>query len=204
MKHLENEEWRDVKGFEGYYQISNYGRVKSLERIIGRSNGNKQTIRARILKPCISNSGYYEVPLYKDGKGKQYTVHRLVAEAFLRNVNLCVNHIDGNKLNNCVENLEWCTYSDNITHAIKYGLVKHEPKYGKDNPNAKRIVQIHDGMIVKVWDSMADAQRAGFNFKSISNCCRGECKTHKGYEWQYYEEFNNGKSRQQKILLAKA
>lgn len=181
------EEWRDIDGYVGYYQISNNGRVKSIDRVIIRSNNKKQTFKERIIRPAKSPNGYLSVSLFKNGKGKQHTIHSLVATAFLANKNECINHIDGNKENNCVDNLEWCTYSENLYHANKLGLVKHKSRYGKDNSNAKSVVQTLNGRIVKIWDSMADAERNGFSVKSISNCCRGESNSHKGYGWRYCE-----------------
>ena len=104
--------WKDIKDYEGLYQISNYGRVKSL--------GNSQKRKEKILKPEYSNKDYACVHLRKDGKNKKYRIHRLVAEAFMPNPdNLpCVNHKDENKLNNKVENLEWCTHLYNC-HYLK-------------------------------------------------------------------------------------
>ena len=104
--------WVDIKDYRGIYQISNMGRVKSFHKN-----------RERILKNAIGTTGYYYVQLYKNCAFKNEKVHRLVARAFTPNPsNLpCVNHIDSNKLNNCIKNLEWCTHGENITHAIKNG-----------------------------------------------------------------------------------
>ena len=125
------EEWRDIKGYEGLYQISNYGRVKSLDRIVRHGKGNYcRVIKSRILKNNIENNGYYCVVLSKNGKTKTYTVHNLVAFTFLPNPNNlpCVDHKDGNKLNNIVwinkdgsidlikTNLKWCTYKENANN----------------------------------------------------------------------------------------
>lgn len=117
------EEWKDIKGYEGLYQISNFGRVKSL---IGW-NGKKYISREKILK--VSRQGInktycrYKVDLIKDGKRKNFKVHRLVAEAFIPNPNNYkeVNHKDSNPLNNCVYNLEWCDHEYNIKHSIDEG-----------------------------------------------------------------------------------
>ncbi|WP_202818652.1 NUMOD4 motif-containing HNH endonuclease [Clostridium botulinum] len=107
--------WKDIKGYEGLYQVSNLGRVKSLMTTQSRRSG--------ILK-SYNHSGYRRINLYKNGKGKKYYIHRLVAEVFIQNVNNYpeINHIDGNKSNNVIDNLEWCTSSQNQIHAFKIGL----------------------------------------------------------------------------------
>ncbi|NFG01740.1 hypothetical protein FCV36_05215 [Clostridium sporogenes] len=118
--------WKDIKGYEGLYQVSNLGKVKSLI--------TTQSRRIGILK-SYNHSGYRRINLYKNGKGKKYYIHRLVAKAFISNVNNYpeVNHIDGNKQNNRVENLEWCTSSQNQIHAFKIGLQRPNPKIHKGN-----------------------------------------------------------------------
>lgn len=126
------EEWRDIKCFEGIYQVSNLGRVKSLDRKKIQFNGynySEKTYKGKILKPAIVR--YYERVLLqnKDIK-KNYFIHRLVAEAFIPNPNNynCVNHKDENKLNNNVENLEWCTHSYNINYGQRNNKVKNKLK----------------------------------------------------------------------------
>lgn len=124
------EEWRDIKGYEGLYQISNLGRVKSLNRVVICSNGTSHKIKEKILKNGYMTSGYLFVVLRKDDKSKNHSIHRLVAKAFIPNPKNCtdVNHIDGNKQNNCLYNLEWCTRSENLKHAVNIGLVKNQCK----------------------------------------------------------------------------
>lgn len=117
------EVWKDVQGYEGYYQVSNLGRVKNLERKIP-SGYCMRTIPERVLKNNVNEFGYLYVILYKDTKPKKHKIHRLVANAFIDNPESkrCVNHIDGNKQNNCVENLEWATHSENMKHASEKNL----------------------------------------------------------------------------------
>lgn len=114
-----NEEWRDIKGYEGLYQVSNLGRVKSL-----RDKNNKK--RELILKPKIMRNGYLKVDLCKNGKQKTFTVHRLVATVFISNPKNfpTVNHKDENKLNNNVSNLEWCTVLYNNCYGTRLKKVK--------------------------------------------------------------------------------
>lgn len=117
------EEWKDIKGYEGIYLISNFGRVLSLYRF--RSNGKQGYFQlTKMLKPSMTTTGYYKVDLKKDNKRENYKVHRLVAEYFVPNPYKLdtVNHKDGNPLNNHFENLEWCNQSDNILHALETGL----------------------------------------------------------------------------------
>ena len=115
------EEWKDIKEFTGYYQVSNCGRVRSVDRYVPDNHNSKRIAKGMILKPYKTTKGYLKVTLYKDSKKvyKKCRVHRLVAEAFLDNTDNLpqVNHIDGNKENNNVKNLEWCTQEYNLKHA---------------------------------------------------------------------------------------
>ncbi len=119
----QSEEWRDVKGYEGYYQVSNYGRVKSLKR--KRSTGPKPGIlKERILKGTLNGEGYRCVKLYKNGFKKTFKIHTLLADAFipLKYWHECVNHKDGDKSNNRISNIERCTIQYNVIHAFENNL----------------------------------------------------------------------------------
>ena len=122
------EEWRDIPGYEGLYQVSNLGRIRSL--IDKKYDLNEKVVkiinREKMLKQNLTKKGYCNVKLYKNGKGETYKIHRLVAETFIPNPENKpqVNHIDGNKQNNCVSNLEWNTNEENFNNAIKINLVK--------------------------------------------------------------------------------
>ena len=177
-----NEIWKDVKGYEGLYQVSDMGRVKSLERTVTRKNGRKQTIRERILKPRTNQDGYLQVTLYNNGnKIKRFLVHRLVCEAFHENTENkpCVNHIDEDKTNNTASNLEWCTYEENNNH-------------GSRNARMAKALSIPvgqyttEGVLVKVWQSTHEVERQlGFGSSYISAVARGKRKTAYGYVWKY-------------------
>lgn len=120
------EEWKDIKGYEGLYMISSLGRVKSLQPRGGNRNGMPRKGKEHILTPYISSTGYYKVSLVKNNKRSDKRIHRLLASAFIPNPNNKpnINHIDGNKLNNRIDNLEWCTQKENTIHAIETGLRK--------------------------------------------------------------------------------
>ena len=140
------EEWRDIEGYEGLYQVSNLGRVKSLARVVIRSDGKPNTVNEKILKYGM-NRGYCAVVLCKDGKKKMYKVHRLVAMAFLRNPHNLpeVNHKDEDKKNNCVDNLEWCTSLYNINYGshnerVTNIIVNNGSLRGKNHPRSKKVI----------------------------------------------------------------
>ena len=127
--------WKDIPNYEGLYQASNFGRIKSIQ-YFNHAN-NKIYPREKILKPILNEKGYCRVDLSKSGESKRHRVHRLVAKTFLPNpYNLLeVNHIDGNKQNNNVNNLEWCSRSYNMKEACKLGLVIPPKRTKKHNNN---------------------------------------------------------------------
>jgi len=128
------ETWIDIEGYEGIYQISNTGKVKSLQREKWNGNGY-QAIPERILKEVIINTGYNSVSLWKNGKGKAHLVHRLIGKHFLDTYteSLDINHIDGIKTNNTLDNLEVCTRKENINHAFRIGL-------SNNNHSRKKVI----------------------------------------------------------------
>ena len=143
------ETWKDIKGYEGLYQISNLGRIKSLRKKIKNNGafGKRKIItkNEKIVSSYKNKDGYSVVQLYKNNKRKLKLVHRLVAEAFIPNPNNYpyVNHKDGNKANNCVDNLEWCNNSMNQLHAFSKGL----QKCGCDHAKAK--LKYEDVLFIK-------------------------------------------------------
>lgn len=121
-----NEIWKPIPNFEGLYEVSNLGRVKRLDKYINCRNYKKRLLKEKIMKPIRHRDGYNYVRLYNNKKIKIVSVHRLVAETFISNLEnkSQINHIDGNKTNNNVNNLEWVTPKENIQHAIKNGLFR--------------------------------------------------------------------------------
>ena len=164
--------WKDIKGYEGLYQISSHGRVKSLFRY------------KKILKPALQTKGYFYVSLCKPNKN--FTIHRLVAEAFIPNPdNLpCVNHKDEDKTNNHVDNLEWCTYEYNLNFGTRNERIS-ESLLNHTNTSKKVYQYTLDGKFIKEWKSTNECGRNGYNQGTVSSCCRGKIKTHRGYKWSY-------------------
>lgn len=179
---LANEEWRPVKGYDGIYEVSNFGRVRSLDRCVVCSNGVRN-ISGQIIKPYTDTYGYKVVKLRNGKTRKMFFVHRLVATSFICNPNNLpvVNHKDENKENNHSDNLEWCTE--------KYNTNYGSGKFRKANTWKKRIEQLTlDGKHVAFYDSAADLERltgGKYNRKNISMAARGANKTAYGYKWIY-------------------
>lgn len=139
------EEWKDIEGFEGYYQVSSLGRVRSLDRMVRSAvKSGYRTSRGIVMRQDVGRFGYCRVPLSMKRKTVAYLIHRLVATAFIPNPNNhpAVNHIDGNKLNNAVENLEWITHQGNIIHSIGLGLTKIGDSHPRAILNSEQVAFI--------------------------------------------------------------
>lgn len=171
------ETWKDIIGYEGLYKVSDWGRIKSLYNY--KRNGTD------ILKPKIKR-GYYQIGLRKNGKRKWFAVHRLVAQAFIANTNNypCVNHKDENKLNNCVDNLEWCTVGYNNTYNNRISRVVEKTSIA--------VMQYsREGEFIKEYTSISEAARENKIYPgTISGCCRHKkgFYTRGGYIWKYKSE----------------
>lgn len=170
------EHWKDVAGYEGLYQVSDLGRVKSLRsgKIMSLSFSRK--------------TGYKSVILYRDGMGRTYGVHRLVAIAFCPNPDGLneVNHKDECKVNNRAENLEWCTHQYNVN----YGTMRltNERRAAKQS---KPCIQLKDGVEIARYCSTAEAARqTGFALYSIQSCLKGYQKQTHGYQFEYVSEWD--------------
>ena len=180
------EEWRPVVGYEGLYEVSNMGRVKSLERMKW-DNGGCCKVPERILKARKVGGGYLKVNLYKDGKSKSCRIHRLVAEAFIPNPDglPVINHKDENPKNNNVDNLEWCSYSYNNTYN---GKAKKIGKKQRNDPNrSKPVIAIHkvSGLILEFPSIKEASRQLGISKGNICYCCKGKYKSIGGFYWYY-------------------
>jgi len=168
--------WKEIIGYEGFYEVSNSGRVRNLNT-------------GRILKLYTEKIGYISTAISLNGKVKSFRIHRLVAVAFIPNPEKkkTVNHKDGNKLNNNDWNLEWATQLENNLHAVINDLIKRNPRKGL--PNKMAISQyVISGEWVKDYKSISLAAREnGFEQTSISKCIAGKYKTSYGYVWKQKE-----------------
>lgn len=183
MENLSNEMWKPIKGFEGLYEVSNFGRIKSIERFVIKGNRygttTKQFVPTKILNPSRDKDGYLILSLCKNGKGYTRKVHRLVAIHFIPNLDNKpeVNHIDENKNNNRVENLEWCTNIENIRHGT--GMLRSQ--LAKLRP----VIQYDlEGNFIKEWQNYYEAaDYHGVSFKAISNAVVNKhCSA--GFQWR--------------------
>lgn len=174
---MKNEIWKDVAGYEGLYQVSSEGRVKSLER----TDSWGRTVKERILKTNVVGGGYLSVVLYAGGKTRMFFVHRLVCQAFHENPDNKpqVNHINEIKTDNRACNLEWCTCKQNINH----GTAKDRSSKNRSKSVGQYTL---DGALVKFWASTMEVERqAGFNHGNISKVANGKLKQAYGFIWKY-------------------
>lgn len=187
---MKEEIWKNIRDYEGLYQISNNGNVKSLGRWVNTKCKGKRWQEGKILKPSVDKKGYLYVCLCKNGYMKNYYVHRLVAEAFISNPNNypCVNHKDENKQNNCVENLEFCTVKYNVNYGTRNKRVAEKQTNGK---LSKQVLQIDKttNEVIAEFPSVSEVQRQlRIRISNISECCNGKLNTAGGFKWQYKKE----------------
>lgn len=183
-----SEEWRDIQGYEGFYQISSFGHVRHL--VAWRGNHFKSDYISHISKttPYIDSCGYLRVALSAHGVTKHYRVHRLVAQAFIPNPNNLpqINHKDENKQNNHISNLEWCTQTYNNQYGTRGSRIGATNSRGK---GAKRAVLQYDmlGNFIRRWKSMQEASDTllTVSVPKICACCRGIRKSTGGFVWKY-------------------
>lgn len=171
------EEWRDIPGYEGLYQASSHGRVRSVPHLKYGSNykrpsGYYYMTKSRIIAPKKKYNGYLQVNLYKDGKPKTYSVHRLVLTTFIGHSDLTINHINEDKTDNRLENLEYLTASENI-------------RYSRARP--VESFDLATGKTIKRYEAGADVREDGFDVGAVNNCCRlaKGYISHKGLGWRY-------------------
>lgn len=177
--------WKDVVGYEGYYQVSNKGNVRSVDRRVQCSN-SVRFYKGRVLSQCQDDKGYFRVLLAVAGMHKSRQIHRLVAEAFIDNPNNLpeVNHKDENPSNNSVDNLEWCSKVYNL----EYGTGRARSMKSQH----KKAVQQFDlnGNLIAEFDGVNSAARSIGKSKdatAITKCCSGKNQTAHGYIWRYKE-----------------
>ena len=190
LKNYQDEQWENVPGYENLYSLSNYGRLKHLPYSLYGLNKERVDIGEKIRKPNLMRTGYYAYELWKENKRKVYLLHRLLAIIFIPNPLMLpqINHIDGNKQNDNLSNLEWCTPRENIIHAINVLGVANgrNYKYGKEHYRAKPVCAVNEfGEIIMQFDCMQDAYRqTGIRESGISSCVRGKQKTAGGFIWR--------------------
>ena len=191
---MEEEIWKDIAGYEGKYQVSNFGRVRSLNYL--------NTGRTELLKPKTYRGGYHCVSLSKDGKIWYAKIHRLVYDAFVgidkpyirgAKGDKCwvINHKDETRTNNRLDNLELITHQENVVYGS--ALQKQREKQRNNKYTSKKVFQYsQDGVLLNVWPSTRECQRNGFDCRRISECCNGKSKhenkhEYKGFLWYYKE-----------------
>lgn len=173
------EEWRPIKGTNNCYYVSNLGRVKSVDRVATYSDGRRKYVRGKFLAQIDNKHGYLVVNIGKP-IDKTQLVHRLVAQAFVKNVSggNCINHINGNKKDNRYTNLEWCSIKENTRHAIKTGLLKYMI-------HPKPIIAYKGNKVVGVFKSMGEcANKLNCDKTNISSVIHGRRKTHHGFSFK--------------------
>lgn len=193
------EEWKDIEGYEGLYQVSNKGNGRSLDRTVQMKNkwGETMTVfkKGRILKKHLYPNGYEFFSLHKDGKCKQLLVHRVVAKAFIPNPNNLpeVNHKNEKKESNNVENLEWCTHPYNSTYNDKHKKIGEQLRNRIDL--SKNVYKYKNGILMNIYPSASEAARQNnLAASNIIQCCNGgfnlhgkwvNKKTINGYNYSY-------------------
>lgn len=184
---MSDEQWKPVVGEEGKYEVSNLGDVRSIDRVVVSSNGAVRKLKGKRLKPFFAKrTAGWQIALTGHIK---HSLHRVVAKAFCEGYfeGAVVNHINGNRDDNRAVNLEWCTQSHNCKHAYQRGRVNpFSGKTGKDHPVSKSVVgkDLVTGE-EKIYQSLSDAVRDGFQVSRISSVCKGKSAHHKGHTWRY-------------------
>lgn len=179
--------WKDIKGYEGLYQVSNIGRVKSLKRHRRGSGKELVCVNEKIKALQDNGHGYMTTTLYQNNKGQVVYIHRLVAVAFISNPNNlpCVNHINEDKSNNSASNLEWCSYEYNNNYGTK---PKRLSASNRNHPDTSKAVLQYDlqGNLISEWPSMREIQRRGVaRCENVYRACVGIYKQANGFIWRY-------------------
>lgn len=179
---MKEEIFKEIAGYEGLYEVSNFGNVRSLK--YGKT---------RTLKHYKTRNGYQQVDLYKNSKRNHHYIHRLVATAFIENPDNLpeINHKDEDKTNNVVSNLEWCDHIYNSNHGTRNERVA--------DALSEKVVQLTlEWEFIKEWESVNECGRNGFDKSNVSACCNGKRKTHNGYRWMFAKDYYTLLARQSK------
>ena len=193
------EVWKDVVGFEQYYEVSNMGNVRSKERIQAFPFDETKIgiIKSKMMKQTPNSRGYYRVSLSDRKKTKQFFVHRLVAQAFVKNPkNLpVVNHLDFDYTNNRADNLEWTTLKGNVQYSLVRGRFKRTKEWlehlkkSLDLKMAKSVIGTNETTGETIFfKALNDCAKSGFQPSCVSNCCTGKRKHHLGFTWRFANE----------------
>lgn len=181
--------WKQISSFEGHYEVSNEGSVRSLDRYVNCKSGVKLK-KGVMLKPGKHKDGYLYVTLYLDGKSFYKTIHRLVAQAFIENDDLNkseVNHKDGVKHNNNFINLEWVTPSENMKHAYKFDRrYRNKPKGSNSSSYKGEIYVYKDSVLVDILEGATDMVNKGYDSSNVSKCLKDSSRTHRGCKFFRY------------------
>ena len=191
MENNSQEVWRPIDGFEGLYEVSSEGRVRSCDRYVDNGNGSTRLAKGRVLKPQKNHDGYHQLLLYKDGKPKMFYVHRLVAKEFPEicgecKENLDVEHKNCIRADNRAENLRWCTHKENCCNELSRKNYSNANK-GKENVRSKPVIQYSlIGKKLSEFDSLMEAERkTGIKHQLICEVLKGRCKQTHGFIFRY-------------------
>lgn len=178
------EKWAQIEGYEGFYEVSDRGNVRSMDRVVPRlKQGVLQQLRRKSapVRQNLNHKGYPEVTISKGAVRQCFRVHRLVAAAFVKgHTREQVNHINSIRNDNRAENLEWCSCKENIAHAIA------------NDPNdwgRKPVVAFLSGEVLHCFPSIRAAERAGFSASGVSSAIKGRLRTHAGMQWAYETDY---------------
>lgn len=175
---MEPEIWKDVSCCPDYYQVSSHGRVRSKDRLINIRSNSKALRKGKILKPCKTNRGYYQVHIVAEGVRSPKPLSHLVALEFVENKDRkpIVGHLDNNPENNYYKNLVWCTHQENTEHMFNCG---------RENRKGKRVAQIDlSGNVISEFDKIEDVAKIGYCPQSISGVINGRGKSAYGFLWK--------------------
>lgn len=205
---LEGEVWKDVVGYEGFYIVSNFGRIAVLKRLVKRKHRNGKDsnfiLKPHICSTSIAPSSKYRKMTFKTQHKKKDTklVHRIVAEAFVPNPNnyKCVDHIDDNPENNNASNLQWCNYKINNSkeHHRKASSISHKCRI---DLKRKPLVSIFNGTLYKKYNSLWEASLEGHSNSAILKVLKNKLKTHHGFQWMYLSDYEKLVSKPQQLSI---